>query len=466
DSIVATSARQVFLQKTNAPGLAFDFGTFTLSGNAQWFSVTDTRASGGTAFQSPTLSSGQSATLTLTVSGPTTINAPWQIIGSTDTLSYAIDGVTPADQTSGTLTVGETYQIVSFVVGDDFTNVGASANTTGTVFTATGTTQQSSGTLVVGRTYKIVSYTAGDNFTNVGAASNTAGLVFVASGTTPTFWSNGSVLTTWANGSALSAAKLFGFQPSYKPKLVTVPAGTHTVSWTYAQGSSSTTSFARLDLDLPSFTTSGDGTWFGAADGTAPTGTGTVARSPVLATGQQATLQVPVSGPAVVSFWWRADSVANQDTLSFFIDGQLANLPTTTFFTDPVQAVISGTTNWANVAFLIGSGTHTLSWVYAQASTITASAVFVDGLTVLSPVPPTNTTNRNTPGFTVTYAAVPPANLDLAITDVIAPTGTYLLDDANGTGRLPVTITVANLGVDFSAAALGSPRCRPRRRRP
>ena len=400
DSLVATAARQVFLQKTNAPGLAFDFGTFTLSGNAQWFSVTDTRASDSTAFQSPTLSSGQSATLTLTVSGPTTINAPWQIIGnSSDQVSYAVDGVVPANQTSGTLTVGETYQIVSFVAGDSFTSVGASANTTGTVFTATGTTP-----------------------------------------------------SAWTNGSVLSAARLFGFQPSYKPKLITVPSGTHTVSWTYAQGSTSTTSFARLDLDLPSFSTSGDGTWFGAADGTAPTGTGTAARSPVLATGQQATLQLPVSGPAVVDFWWRAASVADQDTLSFFIDGQLAELPTTAFFTDPVQAVISGTTNWANVAFLIGSGTHTLSWVYSQNSTTTASATFVDGLQILSPIAATNATNRLT--NPATHADVPPENLDLAITGVTAPTGTYLLDDANGTGRLPVTIAVANLGVDFSATSL------------
>ncbi len=406
DAIVATAARQVFLQKTNAPGLALDFGTFTFSsssGTAQWFSVTDTRASDSTAFQSPTLSAGQTATLTLTVSGPTTLNAPWQIIGAAaDKISYAIDNVTPANQTSGTLTVGETYQIVSLVAGDDFTNVGATSNTTAVVFTATGTTP-----------------------------------------------------SVWTNGSALSAAALTGFQPSYKPKLVTVPVGTHSVSWTYTQVSSLTTSFARLDLDLPSFSTSGDGSWFGATDASAPNGGSLkVARSPVLATGQQAALQVPVTGPAVVDFWWRADSVTASDTLGFFIDGQLAELPTTTFFTDPVQAVISGTTNWANVAFLIGSGTHTLSWVYSQNSTTTASAVFVDGLSVLSPVPATNTTNRtNTPA---THAAVPPSNLDLAITDVVAPTGTYLLDDANGTGRLPVTITVADLGADFTSTALGS----------
>ena len=40
--------------------------------------------------------------------------------------------------TSGTLTVGTTYQITSYQTGDDFTNVGAPNNNTGTYFVATG----------------------------------------------------------------------------------------------------------------------------------------------------------------------------------------------------------------------------------------------------------------------------------------------------------------------------------------
>lgn len=40
----------------------------------------------------------------------------------------------------GPLTVGQIYEIVNYVAGDDFTNVGASSNATGTIFTATGTT--------------------------------------------------------------------------------------------------------------------------------------------------------------------------------------------------------------------------------------------------------------------------------------------------------------------------------------
>ncbi len=427
DSTVATVARQVFLQKTDAPGLAFDYGAVTFSsstGVVQWGSVTDNRASGGTAFQSPSLSAGQTATLTMTVNGPTTVNAPWLIIGNnSDTVSYAIDGGIPADLSSGSLTVGETYQIVNYVAGDDFTGVGASANTTGTVFRATGTSP------------------------------------------------------TWIMGSQLSIATLFGFQPAYKPKTVTVTtSGSHTVSWIYTQGSSSTASFARVDLDLPSFSTSGDGIWSGALSSStplfpAPSGTDSFVRSPTLSlSGQQAALQVPVTGPGVASFWWRAESDP-LDTLSFYIDGELAELPTTTFFTDPSQAVISGSTAWANVAFLVGSGTHTLSWTYAQNSTNTASAVFLDGLQVSSPIPAANVINRNTD--LATHAAVPLVNLDLALGDLTLPpefdavrsldendeyfgSGVFLLDDANGTGRMPVTISLLNNGDDFDATQLGN----------
>ena len=385
-----------FLKKTNAPGLAMDYGVFSFGGAGQWHSVTDSRASGGQAFQSPVLATGQTANITLGVTGPTTVNAPWLIIGTaSDTVSYTV----APGLTAGTLTTGQTYQIVTYV--------------------------------------------AGDNFTNVGAGANAAGVTFTATGTTPTNWTHGSNLQP--------VGTLSGFLPTYQPQVIAVPAGSQTITWTYAQVSATTSSYARLDLDLPNFTASGDGSWFGIADPTAPTGTGNSATSPVLQAGQQATLAttVTVGSPGVVSFWWRTASVASQDTLTFLIDGQPAQYPTTAYFVPAASAVISGNTAWQNVAFLVGPGAHTLSWVYAQNSAVASSAAFVDGLEVLSPVAATNPVNRLT--NPADHAAVPPSNIDLAVTDVVAPTGTYLLDDAAGTGRLPLTVTVTDVGADFSA---------------
>jgi hypothetical protein len=51
-----------------------------------------------------------------------------------------------------------------------------------------------SGSLVIGLTYKIITFVTGDDFINVGATSNSTNNEFVATGTTPTVWTNSSTL--------------------------------------------------------------------------------------------------------------------------------------------------------------------------------------------------------------------------------------------------------------------------------
>src|SRR5258708_39661441 len=51
----------------------------------------------------------------------------------------------------------------------------------------------SSGTLTIGTSYAIILYVTGDDFTNVGG-TNTTGSIFTATGTTPTVWTNQSQL--------------------------------------------------------------------------------------------------------------------------------------------------------------------------------------------------------------------------------------------------------------------------------
>jgi len=55
-------------------------------------------------------------------------------------------------------------------------------------------TNLTSGTLVQGKTYKIATYNSNDDFTNLGASSNASGVIFTSSGTTPTEWNHSSVL--------------------------------------------------------------------------------------------------------------------------------------------------------------------------------------------------------------------------------------------------------------------------------
>ncbi|MCX6939033.1 MAG: hypothetical protein NTU80_14295 [Verrucomicrobia bacterium] len=241
-----------------------------------------------------------------------------------------------------------------------------------------------------------------------------------------------------------------------------VPGVATRVTWTYAQNSSYVNGYARLDLDLPSYTTSGDGSWTGITDATAKVGT-TVAKSPVLTAGQQASLELNVTGPALVKFWWKSTSVANTDVLSFSVDGVLAQLPTSTYTQTASPAMLSGTQDWQQVAFLIGDGPRTLRWTYVQGSTNAASTTYLDGLEILSVLdsknqvlaPEVNALNRSNDsdgsGALGDRQNVPISNVDLAIKSVVAAKATYLLDDANGTSRLPLNVLITSDGYDFSA---------------
>ena len=86
---------------------------------------------------------------------------------------------------TGNFQVGNNYQISS--LGDtglltDFTLLGASSNTIGTSFIATGSGLVTDGNFVVGKTY-VIAYVGLTNFALVGALSNAIGTVFVATAT-------------------------------------------------------------------------------------------------------------------------------------------------------------------------------------------------------------------------------------------------------------------------------------------
>lgn len=77
------------------------------------------------------------------------------------------------------------------------------------------------------------------------------------------------------------------------------------------------------------------------------------AQSGQIGNDESSTLQVKVSGPSQVSFWWRADSEEDYDILSFEIDGEL-------------YSNISGATEWSEVEVNLGEGEHILSWTYSK----------------------------------------------------------------------------------------------------
>ena len=76
-----------------------------------------------------------------------------------------------------------------------------------------------SGLLIVGKTYTISTYVAGDAFIAVGATADVTGEVFMATGTTPADWTNGSTLSgvdqgAYPDNSAPGTPITTGFQVS------------------------------------------------------------------------------------------------------------------------------------------------------------------------------------------------------------------------------------------------------------
>lgn len=107
------------------------------------------------------------------------------------------------DSGAGTLPFYSRGIYCLFSNGDQFNGLQFVDNTIDCPQVGANSVTQTSGALGVSITYRIVTYVAGDNFSNVGckdssgAASNGfSGAVFVATGTTPTTYSNGSTLQT------------------------------------------------------------------------------------------------------------------------------------------------------------------------------------------------------------------------------------------------------------------------------
>ncbi|MCF7837803.1 MAG: choice-of-anchor D domain-containing protein [Candidatus Marinimicrobia bacterium] len=124
-----------------------------------------------------------------------------------------------------------------------------------------------------------------------------------------------------------------------------------------AQGSSALGE--AVDAPHLTWTTDGHAAWFAQ---TAVTQDGVdAARSGALTHSQQSWMQTTVTGPGVVSFWWRVSSEEDYDFLRFHIGGA-------------EQQRISGTVDWQRRSFPVPAGTHTLQWQYDKDSSVTSGS--------------------------------------------------------------------------------------------
>jgi alpha-tubulin suppressor-like RCC1 family protein len=128
-----------------------------------------------------------------------------------------------------------------------------------------------------------------------------------------------------------------------------------------------TSQVARLEVLLPvaqaldgpglNWLVSGSPEWSGQTnithDGVAAARTGAIGDA------QQSSIETRVAGPGTLNFWWKVSSEEYFDWLSFYIDGAKRD-------------AISGEVDWTRKSFPVPAGSHTLKWVYAKDSSVSA----------------------------------------------------------------------------------------------
>ncbi|GHB94279.1 hypothetical protein [Cerasicoccus arenae] len=241
--------------------------------------------------------------------------------------------------------------------------------------------------------------------------------------------------------------ELNGFMPNYQTVEIVIDADSDlyepgdypypwTITWKYTQDDIDPTGYARVDLEVPNFVPDANSFIFlGVPDDSSPLGDSSVVSTDgTLAAGDSAVMNLVYNftDSALVTFWWRTNGVALQDTLTFSVDGVVRTLPTSEYNVSASSAVISGNTGWQQVAFIISPGPHTLRWTFNKRSTSVLANAFIDGLQVLQPLPDTNIFNRTNPD-----PALVPTFIDV-------PGDWVVIDDSTAPNDAAVEVTALN----------------------
>ena len=108
-----------------------------------------------------------------------------------------------------------------------------------------------------------------------------------------------------------------------------------------------------LDAPALTWTSGGQSPWTAQHGGISHDGSD-AAESGTLTDAAESWLQTQLTGPGVLSFFWKVSSEAESDFLHFYIDGELQD------------GSISGEIDWVQRVFVLPSGTHILRWRYSK----------------------------------------------------------------------------------------------------
>lgn len=354
---------------------------WTTGGDAAWLYQAEVTEDGTDAAQSGPISTSQQTWLETTVTGPAQVAYSWRVSSQTNShlVRFLVNGVAHAQISGETEWVRKVHEIAGGV------------HTLRWAFATTTAAPQGNNAGWVDRiAIDHLTVVAGDDW----VASGMTGGPFSPPTRIYTLTNSGSSAISW---SAKSDVNWFGMSPAsgelapYSSATVectlnsnadALPFGAYPGSIIFSNQVSGFTlerpvllsamgpicdAVDRCDLV---WTTGGSSEWFFQTNNTAD-GIDAAQSGPIT-TNQETWLETTVAGPVQLSFRWRVSSSVSHP-LRFLIDGVSA---------DSVSG--SGSSAWTNKTFAIGSGTHTLRWVFTNnaAAPVGSNAGWLDKVTL------------------------------------------------------------------------------------
>ena len=177
-----------------------------------------------------------------------------------------------------------------------------------------------------------------------------------------TFWSEGGMYLSVGAArydGVISSFKVEAYESSFEPGRATqasgqssdVPVATPAVASAYLDYYAPIATDVALESASLDWSSSGQAAWVAVDHHSS--GDGDSMQTGDVSDGASSRLETQVEGPADVSFDWSVSSQSGRDVLEFLVD-------------DVLTDSLSGDSGWATATLQLGSGAHTLTWLYLK----------------------------------------------------------------------------------------------------